>query len=402
MDPQPLTAAEVAERAGVDAAFLNELQDAGVIAADERGRFTSGAVRRAQLVRACAEAGLSVDAIGTALAKGTLTLAPLDLPHYERWGEKADVTYGQLAARLGVPFEFLCATQEALGFQAPAAGDRPRQDEIDTMPVLAVAVAHGIDQDALLRLFRVYGDSLRRIASAETGLWHEQVDVPLQRGGMNQREVLEAGEGFGEAVMPLIDQATLSMYRRMQETAWMADLVEHVQIALEEAGVHERLERPPAMVFADISGYTRLTEEHGDEAAADLATAMADLVQGTAVRNRGQAVKFLGDGVMFHFREAADGLLAALDVVAGTAGAGLPPAHVGLHAGPVVIRDGDCFGRTVNWAARISSQAQADEVLVTREVIEAAAGVEVTFDPIGPVDLKGIAAPVELFRASRA
>jgi adenylate cyclase len=397
-----LTREQVAERAGVDDSFIADLEVAGVVLPGEDGGYAPGAVRRAQLVRACADAGLSVEAIGLALSRGTLTLAPLDAPHYERWGDKADVTFGQLAARLGVPLEFLCSMQEALGFPAPSAEDRPRRDEMETMPVLAVAVAQGIDPDALIRLYRVYGDNLRRIASAETGLWHEHVDVPLQQAGMSQREVLEAGLGFGEAVMPLMDQALISMYRRMQETAWMADLVEHVQIALEEAGVHERLERPPAMVFADISGYTRLTEERGDEAAADLATTMADLVQGTAVRNRGQAVKFLGDGVMFYFREAADGLRAAMDVVGSTVSAGLPPAHIGLHAGPVVMRDGDVFGRTVNWAARISSQAQADEVLVTREVIEASGEVEATFESIGAVALKGIADRVELFRATRA
>ena len=401
MDESRLTEGEVADRAGVEESFLAELGAAHIVQPDDDGMYTTAAVRRVQLVRACADAGLSVEAIGSALSKGTLTLAPLDAPHYERWGDKADVTYGQLAGRIGVPFEFLCSMQEALGFAAPSADDRPRGDEMDTMPVLAVAYAQGIDPDALIRLFRVYGDGLRRIASAETGLWHEHVDVPLQQAGMSQREVLEAGLGFGEAVMPLMDQALISMYRRMQETAWMADLVEHVQIALEEAGVHERLERPPAMVFADISGYTRLTEEHGDEVAADLATAMADLVQGTAVRNRGQAVKFLGDGVMFYFREAADGLRAALDVVAGTPDAGLPPAHIGLHAGPVVMRDGDVFGRTVNWAARISSQAEAHEVLVSREVIDASREVGASFESIGSVDLKGIADPVELFRATR-
>ncbi|HEY8019234.1 MAG TPA: adenylate/guanylate cyclase domain-containing protein [Actinomycetota bacterium] len=401
MDESRLIAGEVADRAGVEESFLAELVGAHIVDPGDGGTYTTGAVRRVQLVSACADAGLSVEAIGLALSRGTLTLAPLDAPHYERWGDKADVTYGQLAARIGVPFEFLCAMQEALGFAAPSADDRSRRDEMDTMPVLAVAYAQGIDPDALIRLFRVYGDGLRRIASAETGLWHEHVDVPLQQAGMSQREVLEAGLGFGEAVMPLMDQALISMYRRMQETAWMADLVEHVQIALEEAGVHERLERPPAMVFADISGYTRLTEEHGDEVAADLATAMADLVQGTAVRNRGQAVKFLGDGVMFYFREAADGLRAALDVVAGTPDAGLPPAHIGLHAGPVVMRDGDVFGRTVNWAARISSQAEAHEVLVSREVIDASQEVGASFESIGSVDLKGIADPVELFRATR-
>ena len=65
------------------------------------------------------------------------------------------------------------------------------------------------------------------------------------------------------------------------------------------------------------------------------------------------------------------------------------------------MRDGDVFGRTVNWAARISSQAEAHEVLVSREVIDASQEVGASFESIGSVDLKGIADPVELFRATR-
>jgi class 3 adenylate cyclase len=187
----------------------------------------------------------------------------------------------------------------------------------------------------------------------------------------------------------------------MQERAWMADLVEHIELGLEQAGVRERLTRPPAMAFMDVSGYTTLTEERGDEAAADLVGALNDLVLRTTSQHGGQAVKFLGDGVMFHFSEPGAGVLASLELVEATAPAGLPPAHVGMHAGPVVTRDGDYYGRTVNWASRISGRAGPGEVLVTEHVVEHAVAADVRFDPVGPTDLKGIAEPVELFRASR-
>ena len=64
-------------------------------------------------------------------------------------------------------------------------------------------------------------------------------------------------------------------------------------------------------------------------------------------------------------------VLAALQMVQGVAGAGLPAAHVGLHAGPVLFQEGDYYGRTVNVAARIADYARPGEVLVTQEVVDA-------------------------------
>jgi adenylate cyclase len=123
--------------------------------------------------------------------------------------------------------------------------------------------------------------------------------------------------------------------------------------------------------FLDITGYTQLTEERGDEAAAQLAARLAQLVQRTAQRHGGKPVKWLGDGVMFYFREPAQGVVAALEMLVGVTDAGLPPAHVGLHTGPVVYQEGDYFGRTVNIAARIADYARPGEVLVSQEVVEA-------------------------------
>jgi len=112
-------------------------------------------------------------------------------------------------------------------------------------------------------------------------------------------------------------------------------------------------------------------------------------------------VKWLGDGVMVYFREAGPGVGAALEMVDGVAAAGLPPAHVGLHAGPVLFQEGDYFGQTVNVASRIADYARPGEVLVTREVVEASGESGVAFTEIGPVELKGIAAPVHLLAARR-
>ena len=144
------------------------------------------------------------------------------------------------------------------------------------------------------------------------------------------------------------------------------------------------------MCFLDITGYTRLTEERGDQAAAELATRLATLVQRSAQEHGGTPVKWLGDGVMFYFREPAAAVPAALDMVEVVGRHGLPPAHVGIHAGPVVFQEGDYFGRTVNLAARIAEYARPGEVLVSQEVVDAADGGPVRFAEIGPVELKGV------------
>ncbi len=167
------------------------------------------------------------------------------------------------------------------------------------------------------------------------------------------------------------DAAILAIYHGQQTHSWIRNILEGFEAALATAGIQSRLKRVPAMCFFDLTGYTRLTEERGDKVAADLARSLASLVQKNSMRYGGKAVKFLGDGVMFHFPEPGKGVLAALDMVEAAVSVGLPPAHVGLHAGPVLFQEGDYFGRTVNISARIADYARPGEVLVSQEVVDA-------------------------------
>lgn len=159
-----------------------------------------------------------------------------------------------------------------IGFGVPQPEDHPRGNDRAMISAIAVARRAGFDDDALLRLVRVYGEGMRRITRTETELWLEFVDVPLERAGGTQGEILESGEALGTEMMGAIDASLLSVYHRLQEHAWMDDLIEHVELALVEAGVYSKPERPTTMAFMDISGYTSLTEERGDHAAADLAS----------------------------------------------------------------------------------------------------------------------------------
>jgi adenylate cyclase len=112
-------------------------------------------------------------------------------------------------------------------------------------------------------------------------------------------------------------------------------------------------------------------------------------------------VKWLGDGVMFYFREPGPGVMAALEMVEGAASAGLPPAHVGLHAGPVIFQEGDYFGQTVNVASRIAEYARPGEVVVSQDVVDNSEGAGASFTEIGPVELKGVSGAMRLHAAHR-
>jgi class 3 adenylate cyclase len=169
-----------------------------------------------------------------------------------------------------------------------------------------------------------------------------------------------------------------------------------------DAGLLTPIRRPPAICFLDITGYTRITHELGDEAAADLADKLGTLVHRATTERGGRAVKWLGDGVMMHFREAGPAVLAALELVHGVASAGLPPAHVGIHAGPVLSQGGDYYGQTVNLASRIADYARPEEVLVTQEVIDESSEIGVTFTVIGPAELKGVSGVIQLHSAHLA
>jgi adenylate cyclase len=155
------------------------------------------------------------------------------------------------------------------------------------------------------------------------------------------------------------------------------------------------------VAFVDLAGYTRLTEERGDRAAAELAGTMSNVVRETVAHHGGRAVKWLGDGVMLHFVAPRGAVLACLELVEALPMAGLPDGHAGVSAGPVVTQDGDFFGRTVNLAARISSKAAAGEVLVDDRVLTLAQDVALAFEDAGDFELKGFAEPVALHRARR-
>jgi adenylate cyclase len=392
---------EVAQRSGVDSGYVHGLVELGILTPAKSGTFSRGDVRRVRLVHSLGQAGIPLEGMAAAVGNGELSFAFMDLPVFDRFSELSTTTFRELSAKTRIPVELLMLVREAIGFAQPTPDDHVRDDELLIVPTIELQLARGLRTATIERWLQVYGDSLRRMAETESDWWRAEVELPLIESGVGEGEVLNEASRWGAEFAPLHDQAIRAIFHGHEEHAWLKNMIQNVENALEKAGLRSKLLRVPAISFLDITGYTRLTEERGDEAAAALSAQLSRVVQRTSRQHGGKAVKWLGDGVMFYFPEPAPGVLAALEMVERVAGADLPPAHVGLHAGPVVVQDGDYFGRTVNTAARIAEYARPGEVVVSQEVVDTAEGHAVDFSKIGPVELKGVAGILNLYAARR-
>ena len=388
---------DAAGRAGVEPSHLVRLVDLGILTPDTPDRYSDGDVRRVLMAKSLEGAGIPLDAVAAATQRGALSLAFLDAESYERFAALSGETFSQVSRRTGIPLELLTVIREAIGMAEPSPDDRLRDDEIAIVPFIELQLAAGFSRTATERLLRVMGDSTRRITEQEASWWRSEVIEPAMAAGKGPEEM--TNPEFADRISPLAERTVLAMYHAQQARAWTANIIDGFEQMMAEAGIHSRLERQPAICFLDISGYTRLTQELGDDAAAELASTVARLVQRSSVQHGGKPIKWLGDGVMFHFEDPGPGVRAALDMVAALASAGLPPAHVGLHAGPVLFQQGDYFGQTVNLSSRIADYARPGEVLVSQAVAEAAESQGIRFGDIGPVELKGVSGAVHLLRA---
>jgi adenylate cyclase len=269
-----------------------------------------------------------------------------------------------------------------------------------TVPVLFGA---GLDEGDVLRASRMWGDSARRVAEFLSHFFHHSVEERFRQRGLRDNEAFEAairevGVRIGQSGESLLGW----LYRRHGEGFFLEHQFRHVETALDQAGVRRASTRgDAAAAFADLTGYTTLTEEAGDATAARVSLSLAQLVSEIAAHHRGRVVKMLGDGVHFHFPDPGDAVRASLDIVEQVRPRGLPPAHVGVNAGPMIYDEGDYFGRTVNLAARIAGQAGADQVFVGEDLARSVRPEGFRLVNVGAFELKGVADPVVIHEAIR-
>lgn len=157
-------------------------------------------------------------------------------------------------------------------------------------------------------------------------------------------------------------------------------------------------------VFADLAGFTALTEAHGDLAAADLVAEFARKVGRWLPEFGGGDAKTVGDAMMLRLSDPSGAVELGLAIVERTADTpDFPEVRVGMNSGPAVRRGGDWFGGAVNVAARIASEARGCDVLLSAATRDAATGLRaVEFESLGSRRLRNVSVPMEIYKATRA
>jgi adenylate cyclase len=396
-----LSSEELADRSGVTAQQLRRLVELGIITPTPHGRFRSSDIQRIRVVDTLADAGFAPEQLSELIATGAYNLDWAGVVFPEPTAQLT-TTLEQTAAATGLPEDLTARLFDAWELPRLQPGQTLRADD-DELLHLAVPALEGFghDETALLAAARQLGDSLRRLAESQVRLFHTYVEERLAAEGHADHSWSDDLNQIAASMKASLDRTLVLLYRRHFEHYVLDVTVLRAEAALERAGLARRRPvRPPAIAFLDLTGYTSLTEERGDRAAAELAGRLVEIVHDLAHRRGGRPVKLLGDGVMFHFPEPAQAVRCGLELVDRLPQAGLPMARVGLQSGPVVFQNGDYFGRTVNIAARIGDYARPGEVLVSDQVVADADRLEgVRFEPVGPVSLKGLSAPITLYTA---
>ena len=404
--PSTYSAAEVADEAACPEQRVHWLSRLELITPDEGGRFTFGSVLVVKMVSALLASGLPAESIERAAAEGFLKFQRTDeyLP-YEP-GPRSGRTFGEYQASAGPRAELLPAIYEVLGLSEPDPGTPIHEDEERLFERFLDAWSMTPDEDAVLRAARLMAQGARAAMLGWVDLQAEQLAEPA-------RERLYRGEleQFPDDVRVAITKVTnlapemfTWLSSRYLEHRSINGIVEGFERFLATKGM-ARIPvpaRPPAIVFVDLSSFTRLTRERGDESAVAAATSLQRLADAAATRNGGRLVKLLGDGAMLQLPDPTVGVEAALELVESMHGEGALSSHAGVHAGPVIQRDLDVFGQTVNLASRIADVAAPGEVLASEAVTGATGDAAFGFERIDDADLKGLPGPVPLFRVTRA
>jgi adenylate cyclase len=398
MSVRTLTRDELAAETGADVGLLDQLVRLAVLRPDDRGCFSSGDVVRVEAVRSFLAAGVTLGHVQAALESGQFTLEFLDR-FYPEPAPRSTLSLRELASTLGVSLELLSSCYLAAGLPEPPDGQPLREDEAQLLRDFVELWRRG-GPDALVRAARLVGEPARQVAEGWTRLYVQRISEPLA-AGMDTAERIEA-------IVTTTEQATRLAPRMLE---WL--LVAHLRHAIDqanieglEAGLAEQgllpptLRDVPAVAFVDLSGYTRMTVHDGDDVAVQASSVLRDQALRSARSVGGRLVKLLGDGAMLWFPDALSAVQAVQAMMDALARQGLP-AHAGIHAGAVVEHDGDYYGSTVNIAARVASVAAAGQVVVTAEALSRVGSAERAANSLGPVPLKGLPHPIELYLLSR-
>ena len=389
MAEEAISLNDAAQLAGVSPTTLKRWAEAKVIPVKD-GKWTTAAAAQARVVSRMRERGHSLEELRRAVRDGRLAFGYVEdlLPG----AREREIDRGEAADRSGLEEELIERVMTLLGTPTALEGTLSEPDAV-AIEQMAEVLKAGFPLVALLQLVRVYAQSIRKIAEAEVRLFHLFVHEPLIRQGVDALEMAEEMEGLARELLPLTSPLMEYIHQRYLRFYIEQDVVGHMEADF--GGLRQMGRVRMAFCFVDLTGFTRYTEEEGDEEALDLVERFVETVEAT-LPSEALIVKTIGDEVMIvspdpvTLTEWAVGFLTLFKE--------RPQPRVGIHYGPAVYRDGDYFGTEVNLTHRVVARALGGEVMVTASVADAIGqSAYLEFEPIGRVELKGFPKPAELF-----
>ena len=384
---------EAAERVGVSPDTLRRWARAGVIPeVDGKGVWTSAAVAHARIVARLRERGHKLEEIKEAGKEGRLAYGYIE----ELFGDdEPDCSLKEAAQLTGLEPALIERFWASLGL--PARGlEQLSEEDIQALHYVSGVLGAGFPLVAFLQICRVYGQALAQIAEAEVRLFHLYVHEPLIREGVPGLEMAEEMGDLARDLLPVASPMMDYVHQRFLQHFVEQDVVGHMESELEDEDVDLGRVRV-AIAFADLAGYTRFTEEEGEEEALLSVERFVEGVTNTLPEDA-RVVKTIGDAVMV----VGQDIRALVDWAVGFTSLfdERPEPRIGVHWGTTLYRDGDYFGRDVNLTARVVARARGGEVLVTDSVLDAVRdSPHLGFEEIGQVKLKGFSEPRQLCRA---
>jgi adenylate cyclase len=302
-------------------------------------------------------------------------------------------TVRQAARETGLEPALVERVVAALGMN-PAQAEALSSEDVQLLRYVAAVLDAGLPLVAMLQLVRVYGQAMAQVADAEVRLFHLYVHEPLMRSGATGMEMADEMLAITRELLPLASPVMDQVHQRYLQHFVEQDVVGHMEADLDgDAADLGRLR--VAISFADLAGYTRLTEEEGELEAVDAVERFVEAVEAT-LPDDARVIKTIGDEVMIVGSDA--GALTDWAVGFQQLQSEPPLPRIGIHNGEALYRDGDYYGRDVNIAARVAARSAGGEVLVTRPVVERG-GSHLEFERVADVRLKGFTESVELFLA---
>ena len=340
---------------------------------------------RLALLRELHADGVSLDELRRAAGENRLMFLTVE----RALGEEPRYSAREVAEKSDLSYEFLTSQWQALGLPIAdpdevAYGDR----DLEAAKRIKLFRDAGVSEQDVIDMARVLGQSLSRVAEASRFLVTQSFLEP------------DATE-YDWAQQARIAQPLAELMEPTIAYVFGLQLIDQLRHEVADRTGLAAGQREVTVCFADIVGWTELSEEAEETQIGSVADRLGTLAT-DLLRPPARVVKMIGDAAMFVSPEEGPLLDLAIDLVeAADADPEFPQLRAGLASGLAVGRWGDWYGRPVNLASRVCSRARPGSVLVTEPVAEACGDDGYRFSAAGEKRLKGIGV-VPLWRARRA